>query len=929
MRDSRLFDSVVSYASDLDDSTHAEGLRQNSEDPWRLEDLESDEQRPDSRLGQTLGTIRLEGIVGKGGMGTVFEGWDEKLERKVAVKAISHRYRDHSEARQRFLREARLLSKLQHPNICQIHDHMEGEDGDYLVLELVDGRSLRSLREEGETFTQAEGLRIARQLAAALVAAHDRGVAHRDLKPANIMVTPGGTVKLLDIGLGLSVERAVVKESADAGLQWTESGAIRRLDLSDLPATSDELADSVTVVGGRRDTRSFQSAGSSGSIEGTLAYMSPEQARSQEAGTASDIYSLGLVLQEVFTGRGAYPPDLPATNQLVRAGQGDTLPVSGIDSDLARLIERMKSVAPGSRPSAPDVADRLRWIAGKPARRLRSLALGAFFAMLVAFSAVMAYQRSRIAEEAARANGEAESARQVTEYLKGVFEVANPWNSSAADVSARELLSGGTEKIRTELQDQPLIRARLLTTMGEVTRRLGDYEGARPLLDESLALQKSLDAQPRDLASTMVSIALLESNLGHYDLAAAGLRDAIAIQRRHLDPLDPDLAHAVLQLGCTEHFRGDLKAAFPLYTEALDLYETTTGPDSLETAEVVSQLALVYTAEGQNAKAEEMHLRALGIRESLLPPTHPDLGISYNNLAAFYYGKGQFRKAVPLFLKDVEISEASLGRDHPDLAYGHKNLGSTLLQLGRFDQAETHVRRALEIRRSANQDDHDGIASATSSLATIYLARGQSEEALELFAEANRVQREIHPAEHPRIASSLSSLAEAYSILRRHDEAALRLREALEIRIAHFGAEHFQTARSRASLGKVLLGGGHLEEAGRYLRQAKDVAEEHLEQSPDDRMGGQVLAEAEAGLAFIHSRRNLPGEAQQLYAAARSRLSVLARDSEAYRFDLSLVEVLVAMGRTEEAEPIARGLLDLGLRRQDFVDLCREQGWLE
>ena len=921
MRDSRLFDSVVSYASDQADVTDAEGPGE-TEDPWRLADLESEEERPDSRLGQILGSIRLEGLAGQGGMGTVFEGWDEKLQRKVAVKAISHRYRHHSEARQRFLREARLLSKLQHPNICQIHDHIEGDDGDYLVLELVDGRSLRSTLEEGGTFTQAEGLRISRQLAAALVAAHDRGVAHRDLKPANIMVTSDGTVKVLDFGLGLSVERAVEKESAEAGLEWTESGSIQRPELSDLPSRTQGLDDSVTAVGGRRDTRSFPT--SSGSIEGTLAYMSPEQARSQEAGTASDIYSLGLVLQEIFTGQGAYPPDLPATHHLVRAGQGDTLPVTGIDSDLARLIERMKSVAPGSRPSAPDVADRLQWIAQKPVRRLRALALGAFVALLVAFSVVMAYQRSRIAEEAARANREAESARQVTEYLKGVFEVADPWNAESSNISARELLERGVERIRAELDDQPLIRARLLSTMGEVNRRIGEFKQSRPLLEEALALQREHGADPRDLAETLSAFGLLEADDGKYDRSAEIFRETIDIQAAHLGPTNLSLAQSMLNLGCAEHYRGELDEAKRLYQDALTMFEEVVGPDHLETAEAVSQLALTMTQLGKYDSAEELHRRASGLREDLLPADHPDLGISYHNFGSMLYDLGHLEEASSLLLRAIRIWQESLGPDHPDLVYGHRSLSLTLSKLGRFEEAETHSLRALEIQRKNLPNDHPQIPSSLDRLALVRLTLGQPEDAEALLRESIAMRRVEN---RPNLAGSLYFLGEALTDLGRLTEAADVQREALEIRLEHRGASDPATARARLALGRTLLELSRLDEADRQLQAALLVARASRESSEGDAASTRLLAEVLLELGRLEARSGDDVESTKLATEAVAILEPLAPATEDVTDDLVLVEALSAVGRAEEAEPLARRLLDAGYGRPDFVELCREQGW--
>jgi serine/threonine-protein kinase len=154
--------------------------------------------------GSHVGRIRVDALIGAGGMGSVFRGWDERLERPVALKVIlPNKLVDAAHAR--FLREARLLSKLDHPNICRIYDVIEDEGGSYLVLELIEGRTLRAAVAEGIEENAATA--IALQVAEVLAFAHSRGIIHRDLKPENIMLTPAGDVKVLDFGLARLVQQ--------------------------------------------------------------------------------------------------------------------------------------------------------------------------------------------------------------------------------------------------------------------------------------------------------------------------------------------------------------------------------------------------------------------------------------------------------------------------------------------------------------------------------------------------------------------------------------------------------------------------------------------------------------------------------------------------------------------------------------------------
>jgi serine/threonine-protein kinase len=150
-------------------------------------------------VGTRIGHIRIEDRLGRGGMGEVFLGFDEVLERRVAVKTLRTDHRLGGRAKSRFLREARLLSRLGHPGICQVYDVVETPDADYLVLEYVPGQTLRAATVGGLDF--ATKLTLAGKIARALAVAHRAGIVHRDLKSENIMVTPEGEVKILDFGI--------------------------------------------------------------------------------------------------------------------------------------------------------------------------------------------------------------------------------------------------------------------------------------------------------------------------------------------------------------------------------------------------------------------------------------------------------------------------------------------------------------------------------------------------------------------------------------------------------------------------------------------------------------------------------------------------------------------------------------------------------
>src|SRR3954454_6182159 len=276
-------------------------------------------------IGTTLSHYKIEARIGQGGMGVVYRATDARVGRVVAIKVISADAAGDQDRRERFVKEARSASALNHPNIVTIHevDHAEGID--FLVMELVSGQPLNEMI-AGAGLPLERGLELAEHLAGALATAHAAGIVHRDVKPANIMISESGQAKVLDFGLA----KLLAPSAGPAAPTLTAAS----------PATA------------------------LGVVVGTAAYMSPEQAQGRPTGDRSDIFSFGIVMYEMLAGRRPFAGD-----NVSRILTETPPPLASIRKDIPPALDALLAACldktPEHRPSARDVADRLKAIRGR------------------------------------------------------------------------------------------------------------------------------------------------------------------------------------------------------------------------------------------------------------------------------------------------------------------------------------------------------------------------------------------------------------------------------------------------------------------------------------------------------------------------------------------------------------------------------------
>jgi len=707
--------------------------------------------------GQQFGRIRLDRMIARGGMGEVYAGTDTLLQRPVAVKRMQSDLRVSAARRSAFLSEAQVLSGLKHPNICQVYDFIEDANQDLLVMELIDGQTLREILIHGRP---ADPIGLAIQVARGLVAAHERGIAHCDLKPENLILTPEGTVKVLDFGL------ASTREIIEA---------------SDPSEPSENAGDADPAV---RRTE----------IMGTPGYLAPEQARGEPGRTAADQWSFGLVLAELLTGHRLFAADLDSRELIEQARQAKVSLPGNLPRAETALLGSLLDPDPKARPSARETLQTLESIRDRPARRWRyGLAAGLVGLIVMATGkytldlqneralALAAQERAEIA----RAEAEELAGYMIDELyggLRGVgrLDLLEPVAIKAADYYGRlddgELRGGRGE------QSLALIRvAEVLDMQGHLADATTAYQRA---LDNLIPLAE----QNPDDELVQYRRALAERNLGEVLRFGGDYRNsdphainAIRMARTLTEGLAPGR-------GPDEEPTGQQR--WSLLLRALYLYA-----DSLVRQGQVPE-ALILLDE-----AEQLAVPAVEVEASL----RRDLGdIQYKRCMA-YYDSQQADQVVPACRASFALDEA-LYESNPDDVRLQRNMAAAYWMLGRaLRVAGNHAQaletstlgeqlaRAIVARDPDHADSHNTVAVLLISKAQIHLAMDAEAEAEALFQEVLGITRPLmenaldHATAHNQLIAltHLGELDEARPLAREIFDSGWRRPEFLEMVATH------------------------------------------------------------------------------------------------------------------------------------------------
>jgi len=817
-----------------------------------------------SLSGKIFGNYRAVEQIGSGGMGSVYlaERADGQFEQKVALKIIKPGMNS-KEIVSRFEAERQILARLQHPNIARLLDGGISDSGlPYFTMEYVEGKPITEYCDE-KNLTIEQRLELFKKVCEAVLYAHQNLVIHRDIKPSNILVQEDGTVKLLDFGIA-----KVFEENKEQKF--------------------------VTRTGMRVMTPE---------------YASPEQVRGEPVSTATDIYSLGLILYQLLTGCPPYEvtstsaiemeriicltePQKPSTmitkifsspsdrNQkfspdFISRKRKTTIPklkkrISG-DLDNICLMAIRKEPERRYNSIAQLMTDIQNHLTGLPISARKSttsyrtkkfiqrhkVGVAVTSAALIIIAGVTIFYTIQLAEERDKAELEAEKSRKVSEFLAGLFEVSDPSQSKGKDITARELLDNGARKIEVEMKDEPEVQAMMLDVIGRVYRTLGIYDKAESYMLEGLTIRQNI-----------------------------------------LDENDPDLALSYFNLGEMCHYKNDYVKANEYYRKALEIREAAFGPDNLDVAHSVDLISRLERDKHNFHLADSLAKVAMEIRLKLTSDSDHVMVDSYHSLAMLADINGNSEEAEKYMRKEAGILKRE-GKEYPAFL---SNFAQTLSRNSKFIEADSVIKKALEVSREYYGAEHPYFANTLEQYALFKNDMGFSDTALVIMNSVIEIRKKVFGEQSKDYTLTLNNVGRMYYNLNQYGKSIEYFKKAIKISYK-IGDTISAEGNYVANLAKSQYADGQYQNSiisweAVLKTDLKDFGDKH-----------PYVAEDIAYVAKINSLMGNTKKAEELY---RESLN----SSPSADAMLGLGSILTGKGETEAADTLLRKGLEILIKKR-------------
>ncbi len=751
------------------------------------EDITTKDAHVLDKTGDRIGRYKLLEKIGEGGFGEVWMAeQDEPVQRRVALKLIKLGM-DTGQVVARFEAERQALAMMNHPNIAQVFDGGATENGrPYFVMELVRGVKITDYCDQHQ-MPVAERLELFATVCQAVQHAHQKGIIHRDLKPSNILVTlhDGRPVpKVIDFGIA--------------------------------KATQGRLTDKTLFT----QFRAFI---------GTPAYISPEQAEMSglDIDTRSDIYSLGVLLYELLTGR--TPLD---TQELLQAGF----------EQMCRSIRERDPLRPSTRLKALQQAD-LTSTAQR--RRTEAPKLIHLLRGDLDWIVMKSLEKDR-ARRYETANG---LAREIERYLKNEPVVARPPSNvyrcqkfvarhrtgvgvtagfvlllaSAAIVSATLAFWANRERRQAQsvlnfFQERVLAAPRPKGQEGGLARDVtlrAALDTAEPSIADAFANEPLVEASIREVLGTTYH------HLGDAQRAETQHRRALELRQKQLGMNNPDTIAAQDWLGQDLRLAGKPSEAIPLFEQALKSALHVWGPIHSNTFSVMNDLGHDYAEADRVSDSIALLEKTLRLRRQYLGPENPDTMISLHNLAYIYSAVGRDQEALPLMEQVLELSRKHGRTRDPDTLTMMNNLADQYRGVGNFARGASLHQEVLTNRQEVLSPRHKFTLGSMNNLALAWRELGRFQQAYELLENAAALGQTFLPTNDPYTITFLNNLGLAAEDLGRTNQALLLLKQTFQQRLTTIGPDDAQTLRAMNYLARAQMRYGQLDAAENLLGEAE------------------------------------------------------------------------------------------------------------
>jgi len=790
--------------------------------------------------GERLGAWRLLRVLGQGGMGSVWlaQRDDGVFSQQAAIKLVNAALATPT-LLARFRRERQILATLEHPDIARVIDGGLSTSGlPWLAMERVEGISLeRWWRTRAPSLERR--LRLMVRLCAAVHFAHQQLVVHRDLKPSNVLVDEDDRPVLLDFGVAKLLEGAI-----------------------DAERTGTQLP-----------------------LAFTPRYASPEQLQGRPVGTASDIYSLGLMLYEMLSDAAPFgSPDTSWGAYVANVMERTPAPPSqraaltfGVELDAIVLMALRKEPDRRYLSAAALAEDLQRYLTHEPVRARPNSALyrGAKFVrrhrmgvglsvlaamLLMGLGSRLIIEGERTREALIESARERARSEHTVGFLTELFREADPTRGNGEVISARELLVRGSELLNARTLE-PATRAAILSVLGETLVNAGDYARAAALFRESLSLSATVEQSQRLRADALHGLGGAEQQAAKHLEARHTLQQAVVARQAAYGESSIEVAATRQRLGSAEQSLGNFDAAEQAFTLALQTHRAQRPAHDSQVADSLLLLGSLAWSRGRYALAEPYYREALALRRRQ-PERSAELARTLDAVGALAHVQGRHLQAEPLYQEALALRRRVLGDAHRLTADTLGNLGSLAYDRGDFHAAISHLSKALATQQTALGSDSPVVAKSLNNLALAEAALGLRESASTRLQQALAINRKAFGERHLRVAGNLNNLG--LVLLEGGDATAAesKFRESAAITASLTGADDPQIGFALNNRARALLELGRWQDAAAEFERVLLLRRKQLDPAHP------ALAETLAWYGLLRCEYGNPGSGKDMLDAA-------------------------------------------------------------